>query len=69
MPHSPPIDPVACTVDAFCRSLSIGRSTFYKEVRAGRIRVAKIGRRTIVPLSEQARYLALITGTAGDGEA
>ncbi len=36
------------TVDAFCGDFGIGRSTFYAEVRAGRLKAFKIGDRTAV---------------------
>jgi excisionase family DNA binding protein len=42
------------------RRLGIGRSQFYKEVAAGRIRVRKLGKRTLVERSEQDRWLAAL---------
>jgi hypothetical protein len=36
------------TVDSFCGDFGIGRSTFYAEVRAGRLRAFKIGDKTAV---------------------
>jgi len=39
---------MASTVDDFCVRNAIGRSTFYKEVRAGRLMLRKIGRKTVV---------------------
>jgi excisionase family DNA binding protein len=47
----------ALTVAAFCEALSIGRTTFYEQVRAGRIRVLKVGTRTLVPTSEVDAFL------------
>ena len=40
------------TVPEFCDKHVIGRSTFYQEVGAGRLRVIKRGRRTLVPREE-----------------
>lgn len=36
-------------VDDFCRLHGIGRSKFYELVRAGKLRVVKLGTRTLVP--------------------
>lgn len=46
----------------FARAVGIGRSAAYEEVRAGRLRVAKVGRRTIVPVAEAQRWLAARMG-------
>ena len=43
--------------DAF-GSLGIRRTAFYSLVRAGKIRVIKLGRRTLVPCSELDRVVA-----------
>lgn len=40
------------SVDEFCARYGIGRTTFYAEVKAGRLRVVKLGRRTLVPVRE-----------------
>ncbi len=53
----PRIAPTAITVAEFCRSVSIGRTHFYSELKAGRINVVKSGRKTLVPVSECAAYL------------
>lgn len=39
------------------RLLSIGRTHFYTEVAAGRIRTIKSGNKTLVPQSELDRYV------------
>jgi Helix-turn-helix domain len=53
-------------VDEACERLGFGsRSTFYAEVRAGRLEVRKIGARTVVLQSEITRYLTTLP-TAGD---
>ena len=36
------------TVNEFCEQYSLGRTTFYNEVRVGRLQVVKRGRRTLV---------------------
>jgi hypothetical protein len=40
----------ALSVDEFCAWASIGRSKFYGEVNEGRIRLRKIGRKSVVLL-------------------
>ncbi len=39
-------------VDDFCRAHGIGRTLFYEEVKRGEIKPIKIGKRTLVPVSE-----------------
>jgi len=57
MPHTTPILKLALSVAEFCRICSIGRSTFYLEVKAGRISIRKVGKRTLIPASEAERWL------------
>ena len=52
--------PVAETVNEFCAAFRIGRSLFYKEVGRGRIKILKVGRKTLVPISEREAYLQLL---------
>lgn len=54
---------VACTpllhsIEDACRRLSMGRSWLYAEIGAGRIKVVKLGRRTLIPDSELQRIVA-----------
>lgn len=51
-------EPLADTVDVAAARLSICRAQLYKEVAAGRIKVRKAGRRTLVERSEQQRWLS-----------
>jgi excisionase family DNA binding protein len=55
----------ALTVDGFCHRFSIGRTTFYGEVKAGRIRPVKVGRKTLIPVPEAARWQASLPVTEG----
>ena len=54
-------DRVADTVDEFCEAVRIGRTLFYGEVKAGKIKIGKAGNKTLVPRSEREAYLARIT--------
>jgi excisionase family DNA binding protein len=49
--------PAAFTVRDFCRALSISRSHLYSLVKQGRIRIVKVGGRTLVPGTELRRLL------------
>jgi excisionase family DNA binding protein len=46
------------TVDEFCEMVGIGRSTFYRSVGAGDIKVRKYGKRTFVTKEEMMRFVA-----------
>ena len=45
-----------CTVKEFCRRHGIGRSTFYKLVRRGSLRVVKLGSRTLIPSDSEREW-------------
>lgn len=47
----------ALTVDEFCAFVSIGRSKFYQEVIEGRIRMRKIGRKSVITVIDAMAYL------------
>ena len=42
----------AYSVNDFCHVYSIGRTLFYDEVAAGRLRVRKVGKKTLVLASD-----------------
>ena len=39
-------------VDDFCRAHGVGRTFFYEQVKHGKIKIIKIGSRTLIPDSE-----------------
>jgi excisionase family DNA binding protein len=49
--------PLAYRVRPLCKRLGISHTTFYKYLSAGRIKVVRIGNRTLVPASEVERLL------------
>jgi len=57
MEIAPPDKPLALSVKDFCRRMSISPSTFWKNVRAGQIRVVRLGGRTLIPAAEIARLI------------
>ena len=51
-------NPLLHSIDGACNRLSMGRSWIYAEISAGRISVARLGRRTLIPESELQRIAA-----------
>ncbi|WP_152049037.1 DNA-binding protein [Aureimonas psammosilenae] len=45
------------SVDEFCAWASIGRAKFYREVGSGRITLRKIGRKSIVTMTDAQNWL------------
>lgn len=52
----------ALTVNEFCNRYSIGRNLFYDEVKAGRLRTRKAGRRTLVLATDAAAWAHALPG-------
>jgi hypothetical protein len=48
----------ALSVRDFLHSYSIGQTKFYEEVRDGRLRVVKLGKKTLVDIDEAERWFA-----------
>ena len=48
------------SLEEFCFRNAIGRTTAYNEIRAGRLRPKKVGRRTLISIEEEARWLSSI---------
>lgn len=46
------------SIETVCRRLSMGRSWLQAEIRAGRVKPVKLGRRTLIPDSELQRIVA-----------
>jgi hypothetical protein len=54
------MEPVAFRVSEFCRVYVISKASFYREVQAGRLRILKRGRRSLVERSEAERWFGFI---------
>ncbi|WP_296596630.1 helix-turn-helix domain-containing protein [Phenylobacterium sp.] len=52
-----PFPKAVLSVAEFCRTCAIGKSSFYTLVAAGRIRIKKLGRRTLVSTDQVAALL------------
>jgi len=51
-----PVEPVLLPVEEAARALGVGRTQFFVLLREGRIRSVKVGRRTLIPMSEVQRF-------------
>lgn len=47
----------ALSVAEFCTIFGIGRTALYEELKTGRLKARKCGRRTLIPRSEGERWL------------
>ncbi|MFA4995064.1 MAG: hypothetical protein WC521_07165 [Bdellovibrionales bacterium] len=52
------MEPIAYRVSDFCQVYVISKASFYREVQAGRLRILKRGRRSLVERSEAERWFA-----------
>jgi len=59
---TPGLDRRSFTVNEFLTIHPIGRTKFYAEVKAGRIKVVKVGKKTLIPATEPAAWLARLAG-------
>jgi excisionase family DNA binding protein len=48
---------LAFSIDQLAKAVSIGRTRIYQEIKAGRLRPLKCGRRTLVSAAEAQRWL------------
>jgi excisionase family DNA binding protein len=47
-PSDVPEGPWAFSIEEFCQRFGIGRTSVYQEIKLGRLRARKIGRRTVI---------------------
>jgi excisionase family DNA binding protein len=57
----------AMSVRGFCESVGIGRTRFYQEVKTGRLRVRKVGRRTLITADDAEDWLSRLPSLPGGG--
>lgn len=57
--------PAAFSVRDFCQWANISRSSFYKEVNAGRIQPVKLGKKTLILCKEAERWLSELPHACG----
>jgi excisionase family DNA binding protein len=59
--------PAAISIAEFCHRYGIGKTTTYQEVNSGRLKVVKIGRRTLIRVSDaQAWFEAAASSKSGE---
>jgi excisionase family DNA binding protein len=51
------MDPSAYSIDEFCDRYRIGRTTAYEEIKTGRLKAVKVGRRTLVTATAAENWL------------
>lgn len=61
------IEPLAYTVDEAVRATRVGRHRLYQAVRAGELRVVRVGRRIVVPVDELRVWLTRLSQTDTNG--
>ncbi|NCC21436.1 MAG: DNA-binding protein [Alphaproteobacteria bacterium] len=52
------MEPVAYRIREFCRIYVISRTALYREVKAGRLRILKPGKRSLIERAEAERLFA-----------
>jgi hypothetical protein len=57
MTPAPQSVPLAFSLSEFCRIAKVGRTKVYEDARAGRLRILKNGKRSIVTADEARRYI------------
>ena len=57
--------PELMSVAAFCADHSIGRTSFYREVKAGRLHIVKFGTATRITRDEAAKWRASLADREG----
>ena len=56
-----PVDRKAYSIDGFCDAHSLGKTKVYEEIKAGRLKSAKVGKRRIIPVDAGDEWLASLT--------
>ncbi len=54
----PAVEKAAYSINEFCAANGIGRTQTYEEINAGRLEIAKVGKRTIIPVHSARKWLA-----------
>jgi excisionase family DNA binding protein len=53
------------SVREFCTAYGLGRTSAYREIASGRLKVLKLGRRTLIPVDSAEGWLAALRKTEG----
>jgi excisionase family DNA binding protein len=58
----------AFSVEDFCKSYGVGKTTAYEEINSGRLVAVKVGRRTLIPEQSAAAWLKSLALINADAE-
>ena len=58
-----PTGPLAVGIPEACKLTSLSRSRIYGEIRDGRLKPCKVGRRTVITMTELSRWIAALPST------
>ena len=61
---NPMTEPLAIPIPEAARLSGIGRSTIYAEIKSGNLKIRKVGRRTIIAMSDLRAFLDSKSGEA-----
>jgi excisionase family DNA binding protein len=50
----------ALTIEEFCAKFGVGRTTAYREISAGRLKMVKVGKRSLVRIDDAEQWLAVL---------
>jgi excisionase family DNA binding protein len=64
MSQSQDFEKLALSIPEFCTAVGIGRSRTYEEIKAGRLRILKCGRRTLIAREAVTEWLGQLSGTS-----
>ena len=54
---------LALSIAEFCEAVGIGRSTAYVEIKSGRLRVSKCGKRSLITVDDARAWLRRLAET------
>jgi excisionase family DNA binding protein len=58
----------AYAIREFCKRFSVGRTTAYQEIKAGRLKIVKLRKRTLIPADEAEAWFQKLVDTQRGGE-
>lgn len=61
------MEPVAYRIPEFCTTYVISRTALYREVKAGRLRLLKRGKRSLIERAEAERWFAALRNLPSPG--
>ena len=59
-------DIAADSIETFCGRFKVGQTTAFKEIRDGRLKAVKVGRRTLIPHTASAEWLKSLPTAGGE---